>query len=62
VAHGEDRPPLTFTADLITNAATAVLDAVGQEWVRTDGRADRAALLDHGFAALRPTVHRLRGR
>lgn len=44
-----------FTADLLTNAATAVLDSVGQEWVRTDGRADRAELLDRGFAAMRPT-------
>jgi AcrR family transcriptional regulator len=42
-----------FSADLITNAATAVLDSVGREWVRTDGRADRAELLDRGFAALR---------
>ncbi len=45
-----------FAADLLTNAAAAVLDAVGQEWVRTDGRADRAALLDRGFAALRPRI------
>jgi hypothetical protein len=45
-----------FTADLLTNAAAAVLDSVGQEWVRTDGRADRAALLERGFAALRPRI------
>lgn len=45
-----------FTADLLTNAAAAVLDGVGQEWVRTDGRADRAELLDRGFAALRPRL------
>ncbi|OLS98206.1 TetR family transcriptional regulator [Pseudonocardia sp. CNS-004] len=44
-----------FTADLLTNAATAILDSAGQEWVRTDGRADRAELLDRGFAALRPS-------
>jgi AcrR family transcriptional regulator len=44
-----------FAADLVTNAATAVLDSVGREWVRTDGRADRAELLDRGFAVLRPT-------
>jgi AcrR family transcriptional regulator len=43
-----------FSADLLTNAATAILDSVGQEWVRTDGRVDRAGLLDRGFAALRP--------
>ena len=45
-----------FSADLVTNAATAVLDSVGREWVRTDGRADRAELLDRGFAALRPVL------
>jgi hypothetical protein len=45
-----------FSADLLTNAATAVLDSVGREWVRTDGRADRSELLDRGFAALRPAL------
>jgi AcrR family transcriptional regulator len=45
-----------FSADLLTNAATAVLDSVGREWIRTDGRADRAELLDRGFAALRPAL------
>ena len=45
-----------FAADLLTNAATAVLDSVGREWVRTDGRADRAELLDRGFGALRPRL------
>ncbi|MHA6626029.1 TetR family transcriptional regulator [Pseudonocardia sichuanensis] len=44
----------TFTADLLANAAVAVLDSVAAEWVRTDGRADRTELLDRGFAALRP--------
>lgn len=44
------------TADLLTNAATAVLDSVAQEWVRTDGRAVRAELIDRGFALLRPTL------
>ncbi len=43
-----------FAADLLTNAATAILDSVAREWVRTDGRADRAELLDRGFAVLRP--------
>jgi hypothetical protein len=42
-----------FSADLLTNAATAVLDSVGQEW---GGRADRSELLDRGFAALRPAL------
>jgi AcrR family transcriptional regulator len=45
-----------FSADLLTNAATAVLDSVEREWVRTDGRADRAELLDRGFAVLRPAL------
>lgn len=44
-----------FTADLLTNAATAVLDTVSQEWLRNGGIADRAALLDRAFALLRPT-------
>jgi AcrR family transcriptional regulator len=43
-----------FTADLLTNAAIAVLDTVSREWVRADGDTDRADLLDRGFAALRP--------
>jgi AcrR family transcriptional regulator len=45
-----------FAADLLTNAAVAVLDSVAREWVRTDGRADRAELLDRGFAVLRPSL------
>jgi AcrR family transcriptional regulator len=45
-----------FAADLLANAAVAVLDSVAAEWVRTDGRADRAALLDRGFTALRPRL------
>ncbi len=45
-----------FSADLLTNAATAVLDSVEREWVRTDGRADRAELLERGFAVLRPAL------
>ena len=57
-----DRPgvPLDpFAADLLTNAASAALDTVSQEWLRSDGTADRAALLDRAFALLRPatTVH-----
>src|SRR2546422_216504 len=44
-----------FPADLLTNAATAVLDTVSQEWLRTGGTADRAALLDRAFATLQPT-------
>lgn len=42
-----------YTADLLTNAATAVLDAVSGEWVRSGGKADRAALLDEGFGRVR---------
>ncbi|HYH29927.1 MAG TPA: hypothetical protein VD903_06040 [Pseudonocardia sp.] len=45
-----------FAADLLANAAVAVLDSVAAECVRTDGRADRAELLDRGFAALRPRL------
>jgi AcrR family transcriptional regulator len=45
-----------FSADLLANAAAAVLDSVEREWVRTDGRADRAELLERGFAVLRPAL------
>lgn len=45
-----------FAADLLVNAAIAVLDSVAAEWVRTDGRVDRAELLDRGFASLRPSL------
>ncbi|MFJ8806354.1 TetR family transcriptional regulator [Streptomyces sp. NPDC102490] len=38
-----------YTADLLTNAATAVLDAVSSQWVRSNGRANRSALLEQGF-------------
>ena len=48
---GVDLDP--YTADLLTNAATAVLDALSREWVRSDGRADRSALLERGFAQVR---------
>ncbi|MBO8191841.1 TetR family transcriptional regulator [Streptomyces oryzae] len=41
-----------YTADLLTNAATAVLDAVSSEWVRSDGKAKRSALLEQGFRQL----------
>ncbi|WP_280437157.1 TetR family transcriptional regulator [Nocardia carnea] len=41
-----------YTADLLTNAATAVLDAVSSEWVRSGGKADRTALLDRGFGQI----------
>ncbi|WP_329520788.1 TetR family transcriptional regulator [Spirillospora sp. NBC_01491] len=43
-----------FTADLLTGAAAAALDAAGREWLRSDGAADRAGLLDRAFAALAP--------
>lgn len=42
-----------YTADLLTNAAAAVLDAVAGEWLRSDGAADRSALLERGFALVR---------
>ncbi|MEV0398496.1 TetR family transcriptional regulator [Actinoallomurus sp. NPDC050550] len=43
-----------FTADLLTAAAGAALDAVAREWLRSDGTADRAALIDHAFTLLTP--------
>jgi AcrR family transcriptional regulator len=46
----------SFTADLLTNAASAVLDTVSQEWLRSDGTAGRAALLDRAFAFLHPAA------
>ncbi|WP_323373700.1 TetR family transcriptional regulator [Plantactinospora alkalitolerans] len=46
----------TFTADLLTNAASAALDTVSREWLRSGGTADRAALTDRAFALLRPAV------
>jgi AcrR family transcriptional regulator len=46
----------TFTADLLTNAASAALDTVAREWLRSGGTADRAALTDRAFALLRPAV------
>jgi AcrR family transcriptional regulator len=52
-----DRPGSTldpFGADLLTAAAAAALDAVDREWLRSDGSADRAALLDEAFARLSP--------
>ncbi|MEU8284319.1 TetR family transcriptional regulator [Micromonospora sp. NPDC048905] len=54
-----DRPGVqldSFDAELLTNAAASVLDTVSQEWLRSDGTADRAALLDHAFAFLRPAA------
>jgi AcrR family transcriptional regulator len=43
-----------FTADLLTNAATAALDTASQAWLRSEGTADRIALLDRAFDLLRP--------
>ncbi|MCD0443905.1 TetR/AcrR family transcriptional regulator [Glycomyces sp. A-F 0318] len=54
-----DRPGAdldAFTADLLTNAATAALDTASQAWLRSDGTADRAALLDRAFDLLQPTT------
>jgi AcrR family transcriptional regulator len=45
-----------FTADLLTNAATAALDTATQEWLRSDCTADRTALLDRAFTLLRPAA------
>jgi len=45
-----------FTADLLTNAAGAALDTVSREWLRSDGTADRAALVDRAFALLKPDL------
>ncbi|NED17799.1 TetR family transcriptional regulator [Streptomyces sp. SID9913] len=48
----QDRPGTgldPYTADLLTNAATAVLHAVPSQWARSNGTADRSALLDQGF-------------
>ncbi|MFD0560576.1 TetR family transcriptional regulator [Stackebrandtia endophytica] len=44
-----------FTADLLTNAATAALDTASQAWLRSGGAVDRAALLDRAFGLLAPT-------
>ncbi|MGI5167824.1 TetR family transcriptional regulator [Spirillospora sp. CA-253888] len=43
-----------FTADLLTAAAGAALDAASREWLRSDGTTDRAALIDRAFALLAP--------
>lgn len=54
-----ERPGSTldaFTADLLTAAAGAALDAAAREWLRCDGDADRSALIDEAFAALSPRL------
>ncbi|GAA4226386.1 TetR/AcrR family transcriptional regulator [Actinomadura meridiana] len=43
-----------FTADLLTGAAGAALDAANRAWLRSDGALDHAELLDRAFTALRP--------
>jgi AcrR family transcriptional regulator len=53
----QDRPDTgldPFSADLLTATAAAALDAVEREWARTDGTADRTALLGAAFARLDP--------
>ncbi|GAA2133713.1 TetR family transcriptional regulator [Actinomadura napierensis] len=45
-----------FTADLLTGTAAAALEAADREWMRSDGAADRAALLDRAFALLSPSA------
>ncbi|SEL46070.1 TetR family transcriptional regulator [Nonomuraea pusilla] len=49
-----DRGVPPFEADLAAAAAGAALDAVAREWLRTDGSADRLALVDRAFTMLRP--------
>jgi hypothetical protein len=52
-----DRPNAgldAFTADLLTNTATAALDTVSHEWLRYSGIADRTELLDRAFTLIRP--------
>lgn len=54
-----DRPGTdldAFTADLLTNAATAALDTASQAWLRSGGTADRAALLERAFELLQPAI------
>ncbi|WP_433477324.1 TetR family transcriptional regulator [Spirillospora sp. CA-142024] len=43
-----------FTADLLTAAAGAALDAVAREWLHSEGTIDRAALIDQAFTQLSP--------
>ncbi|WP_106396462.1 TetR family transcriptional regulator [Actinocorallia populi] len=43
-----------FTADLLTAAAGAALDAADRAWLRSDGTADRGELVDRAFALLAP--------
>lgn len=43
-----------FTADLLTAAAGAALDAASREWLRADGKADRTLLAARAFDVLRP--------
>jgi AcrR family transcriptional regulator len=43
-----------FTADLLVAAAGSALDAASREWLRSEGKADRAALVERAFALLSP--------
>jgi AcrR family transcriptional regulator len=43
-----------FTADLLTTAAGAALEAASREWLRAGGKADRTLLAARAFDALRP--------
>lgn len=43
-----------FTADVLTSAAAAALDAADREWLRSGGTADRGTLVDRAFTTLRP--------
>ncbi|MFD9903290.1 TetR family transcriptional regulator [Streptomyces sp. NPDC059063] len=43
-----------FTADVLTAAAAAALDAAARAWLRSEGTADQDELVDRAFAVLRP--------
>ncbi|MEU9843817.1 hypothetical protein AB0C69_31935 [Actinomadura sp. NPDC048032] len=38
------------------DAFTAALDTAAREWLRSDGTADRAALIDQAFTLLAPRL------
>ncbi|MGW6057745.1 TetR family transcriptional regulator [Streptomyces sp. NPDC055189] len=43
-----------FTADVLTSAAAAALDAADRAWLHSGGTADRGILVDRAFSTLRP--------
>ncbi|MFG3252757.1 TetR family transcriptional regulator [Streptomyces sp. NPDC048172] len=44
-----------FTADLLTSAAAAALESSTREWLRSDGKKSRSALLQEAFTRLHPS-------